>query len=186
MLRRWKQESDNSKRSHETFVTTTFSCYLALQNHNKTSIRKSIPFHLFSINKPSITNRTNLSTSEALSDNESEQSVPEVLSRTQKIEFNEGDLLTRNSDFETKTIIEHSFSDMGRQIGELPNIMLSLTERLSSNTREVNGLNTSSTESSDRFDTTQDSLRIHTVSKTYRKRLKNQPKFKNPENKVKF
>ena len=37
-----------------------------------------------------------------MSDNESEQSVPEVLSRAQMIEFDQCDLLNRNSDFEKK------------------------------------------------------------------------------------
>ena len=41
---------------------------------------------------------------------------------------------------------------MSRQIGELPNIVLSLTERLSSNTREGKGLNTLSSEPNGRSD----------------------------------
>ena len=65
-----------------------------------------------------------------MSDNENEQSVPDVLSRAQMIEFDEGDLLNRNSDFENNNI-ERRFSDRSRQIGELANIVLSLTERLS-------------------------------------------------------
>ena len=49
------------------------------------------------------------------------------------IEFDEGDLLYRNKNFEHNNI-EHRFSDMSRQVGELTNIVLSLTERLSCNT----------------------------------------------------
>ena len=56
-------------------------------------------------------------------------------------EFDEGELLNRHNDVEHNNI-ERRFSDMSRQIGELTNIALSLTERLSSNTREGNGLNT--------------------------------------------
>ena len=88
-----------------------------------------------------------------MSDNEGKQSVPEVLSRAQMIEFDEGDLLYKNSDFEN-TNIERRVSDMSRQIGELTNLVLSLTEMLSSNIREGNGLNTLSSEPnvrSDRF-----------------------------------
>ena len=67
-----------------------------------------------------------------MSDNESEQSVRDVLSRAQMIEFDGGDLLKRNGHFENN-YIERRFSDMSRQIGELTNIVLSLTGRLSSN-----------------------------------------------------
>ena len=91
------------------------------------------------------TNRNKILTSEAMSDNESEQSLPEVLSRTHMIDFDEGDLLYRNRDFENDNI-ERKFSDMSRQIGELTNIVISLTEKLSSNTDEGNGLNTLSSE----------------------------------------
>ena len=63
-----------------------------------------------------------------MSDSESEQSVPDVLFRAQMIEFDEGDLLNRNGDFENNNI-EGRFSDMSCQIGELTNIMLSLSKR---------------------------------------------------------
>ena len=87
-----------------------------------------------------------------MSDNESEISVPDVLSRVQMIEFDEGNLLNRNDSVEHNNI-ERRFSDMSRQIGELTNIVLSLTERLSSNTRERNGLNTLSSDPNGRSDT---------------------------------
>ena len=61
------------------------------------------------------------------------------------IEFDEGDLLNRDGDFENNKI-ERRFSDMGRQIGELPNKVLSLTGRFSSNTREEQCLNASFSE----------------------------------------
>ena len=94
-----------------------------------------------------------------MSDNESEQSLPEVLSRAQMAEFDEGNLLKRNRDFENDKI-ERRFSDMSRQISELTNIVLSLTERLSSKTREGNGLNTLSSEPNGRSDT-----RLATIEK---------------------
>ena len=68
------------------------------------------------------------------------------------LEFVEGDLLDRNGDFENNNI-ERRFLDMSRQIGELTNILLSLTERLSSNGRERNGLNTLLSEPNSRSDT---------------------------------
>ena len=97
------------------------------------------------------TNRSNLLTPETTSDNESHQSSPEVLSRAQTIAFDEGGLLIKTRDFENDNI-ERTFSDMSRQIGEITNILLSLTERLSSNTREGNGLNTLSSEPNGRSD----------------------------------
>ena len=54
-------------------------------------------------------NRNNLLVPEIISENESEQSVPYVPSRAQMIEFDEGNLLNRNSDFEN-TNIERRFS----------------------------------------------------------------------------
>ena len=53
-----------------------------------------------------------------MSDNESEQSLPEVLSSAQMAEFDEGDLLNRNRDFENDNN-ERRFSEMSRQISEL-------------------------------------------------------------------
>ena len=74
-----------------------------------------------------------------MSDSESQSSVPDVLSRAQMVEFDEGDLLNRNNIEHNN--IERRFSDMSSQIGELTNIVLSLTEKLSANTREGIGLN---------------------------------------------
>ena len=86
------------------------------------------------------TNRNNSLEQASMSDNESVLCVPDVLSRDQMIEF-EGDLLNRNNNVDHKNI-ERRFSDISCQIGELTNIILSLIERLSSNNREGNGLNT--------------------------------------------
>ena len=60
-------------------------------------------------------NRNNLPEPEAMSENESELSVPDILSRTQMTEFDEDDLLNRNNDVEHNNI-ERRFSYMSRQI----------------------------------------------------------------------
>ena len=86
-------------------------------------------------------NRNSLPEPETMSDSESESSVPDVLSMAQMVAFDEGDLLNRNNNVEHNNI-ERRFSDMSRQIGEITNIVLSLPERISSNTKEGNCLNT--------------------------------------------
>ena len=58
-----------------------------------------------------------------MSDSEKDYSVPEVLSRDQMIEFDNGDILNRDRDFD-RNRIEQRFSDMNRQIGELTNMVL--------------------------------------------------------------
>ena len=76
--------------------------------------------------------RNNSIETEIMSDSENDHSVHEVLSRDQMIEFDNGDVLNRDRDFDRKRI-EQRFSDMNRQIGELTSIVLSLTEKSSSN-----------------------------------------------------
>ena len=61
-------------------------------------------------------NRNNALKPERRSDNESEQSVHNVLSRTQLIEFDKGDPLNRNSDceninIERREVIRHESSN---------------------------------------------------------------------------
>ena len=99
-------------------------------------------------------NRNNLLESETMSDNESDHSVPEVLSRAQMIEFDDGEIIDGNRDFDNNRI-EQRFCDKNRQIGELTDIVLSLTEKLSSNIREGNGSNPLSTEPNSRSVTEQ-------------------------------
>ena len=92
-----------------------------------------------------------------LSDGESECSVPEVLTRKQMNEFDNENLLDyRNTD--NRQAVDQSFSEMNRQISELTNLVLMLTEKISSNDtlpsnhREGNILNTMSNEHGARSD----------------------------------
>ena len=75
------------------------------------------------------------------SDNESECSIPEVLTREQIIEFNNGDVLNYQNN-SARDSVNQRFSDMNRQINELTNLVLALTEKISSSNREGNELNT--------------------------------------------
>ena len=94
-----------------------------------------------------------------MSDSESDYSVPGKLSRDLMIEFDNGDLLYRDRDFD-RNRIEQRFADINRQIGELTNIVLSLTEKISSNIRRLNVLSTESNRRSD-------SMRYSKISKSY-------------------
>ena len=88
------------------------------------------------------TNRNNSLEQGTMSENEIDLTCP-TYPRDQVIEFDEGNLLNRNRNNNVDhNNIERRFSEMSRQISELTNIVLSLTERLFSNNREGNGLNT--------------------------------------------
>ena len=75
------------------------------------------------------------------SDNESEYSFPNTLSRNQINEFENGDLINvrQNSSLNS---VDQRFMEMNKQISELTNIVLALTEKISSPTTECSGLNT--------------------------------------------
>ena len=75
------------------------------------------------------------------SDNESEYSFPNTLSRNQMNEFENGDLINvrQNSNLSS---VDQRFMEMNRQISDLPSIVLALTEKISSSTTECSGLNT--------------------------------------------
>ena len=75
------------------------------------------------------------------SDNESEYSFPNTLSRNQINEFENGDLINvrQNSSLNS---VDQRFMEMNKQISELTNIVLALTEKISSPTIECSGLNT--------------------------------------------
>ena len=88
------------------------------------------------------------------SDSESECSIPEVLTREQIIEFNDGDVLNYQNNFGQDSVNQR-FSDMNRQINELTNLVLALTEKVSSSNREGNDLNTVSNSNEARFDSIQ-------------------------------
>ena len=88
-----------------------------------------------------------------MSDNESETSFFEVLTREQMIELDSHDILNRQDNTE-RTVIDRRFNEMNRQIGELTDLVLALTQQISSNPREGNELNAVTTNANSRFDTT--------------------------------
>ena len=77
------------------------------------------------------------------SDNESEFSIPEVLSRDQVDEFDNGDLLDRRVNLEQNSV-DRRFLEMNRQITDLTSLVLAVTEKISSTNREGNRLQTAS------------------------------------------
>ena len=91
------------------------------------------------------------------SDDDSECSVPEVLTREQMNEFDDENLLGyRNTD--NGQTVDQRFTEMNRQISELTNLVIALTEKISSNdalpsnTREGIVINTVSNEHGARSD----------------------------------
>ena len=74
------------------------------------------------------------------SDNESEISFPEVLSRNQMNEFDSGDIInSRQNPYSSS--VDQRFMEMNRQISDLTSIVMALTEKISSSTSECIGLN---------------------------------------------
>ena len=75
------------------------------------------------------------------SDNESEYNFPNTLSRNQINEFENGDLINvrHNSGLNS---VNQRFMEMNKQINDLTNIVLALTEKILSSTTECSGLNT--------------------------------------------
>ena len=86
----------------------------------------------------------NISGTDRYSDAESEDSVPDVVTREQMSEFDNSDLLNSRNMVEQRTVNQR-FSEMNKQITELTNLVLVLTEKNTSSNREGNGLNTIST-----------------------------------------
>ena len=86
------------------------------------------------------------------SDNESEYSFPNTLSRNQMNEFENGDLINvrHNSNLSS---VDQRFMEMNRQISDLTSIVLALTEKISSPTTECSGLNTVTNTNVTRSDT---------------------------------
>ena len=75
------------------------------------------------------------------SDNENENSFPEVLSRNQMNEFDSGDIInSRQNPYSSS--VDQRFMEMNRQISDLTSIVMALTGKISSSTSECNGLNT--------------------------------------------
>ena len=104
------------------------------------------------VNTRSQTRGNNTLESTRMSDNESEASFPEVLTREQMIEFDSHDILNRQNNTE-RNVKGRRFNEMNSQIGELTDLVLALTQQISSNPREGNGLNTVTTSTNSRSDT---------------------------------
>ena len=85
------------------------------------------------------------------SDTESECSVPEVLSRDQIDELDDGNLIRTDYNLEQRSI-DQRFSDMNKQTSDLTGLVLALTEKLSSNVGEGNNQSTASDKTCARSD----------------------------------
>ena len=86
------------------------------------------------------------------SDNESENSFPEVLSRNQMNEFDNGDIINSQQNPNSGSV-DPRFMELNRQISDLTSIVMALTEKISSLTSECNGLNTVNNPNLTRSDT---------------------------------
>ena len=108
------------------------------------------------------------------SDAESEDSLPDVLTREQMSEFDNGDLLNYRNDTE-RHAVNQRFSEINRQISELTNLVIALTEKIFSSNREGNGLNTVSYGHETRSDNETEGSTI--ISTTTKAPLKNTSKL---------
>ena len=86
------------------------------------------------------------------SDNESEASFPELLSRDQMVDLDSDDVLTRRQNSNSYNI-DQRFNEINRQIGDLTNIVLTLTNQFASVNGEGNRLNPATTSTDGRSDT---------------------------------
>ena len=86
------------------------------------------------------------------SDNESETSFPELLSREQMVDLDSDDVLTRRQN-SSNYDIDRRFNEINRQIGDLTNIVLTLTNQFASVNGEGNRLNPVTTSTDSRSDT---------------------------------
>ena len=85
------------------------------------------------------------------SETESECSVPEVLSRDQIDELDNGNLIRTNNNSEERSI-DQRFSEMNKQISDPTGLVLASTEKLSSNGGEGNNQSTASDKTCARSD----------------------------------
>ena len=85
------------------------------------------------------------------SDNESETSFPELLSREQMVDLDSDDVLTRRQN-SSNYDIDRRFNEINRQIGDLTNIVLTLTNQFASVNGEGNRLNPVTTSTNSRSD----------------------------------
>ena len=88
---------------------------------------------------------------ERANDNERETSFPDILAREQMNEIDNNDLLNRQHNTE-RNMIDQRFNEMNRQIGELTNLVLALTQQISSNPREEKGLDAATSSANCRSD----------------------------------
>ena len=85
------------------------------------------------------------------SDNESEASFPKLLSRDQMVDLDSDDVLTRRQNSNSYSI-DQRFNEINRQIGDLTNIVLTLTNQFASVNGEGNRLNPATTSTDGRSD----------------------------------
>ena len=85
------------------------------------------------------------------SDNESESSFPELLSRDQIVDLDSDYVLTRRQNGNNYNI-DQRFNEINRQIGDLTNIVLTLTNQFASVNGEGNRLNPATTSTDSRSD----------------------------------
>ena len=85
------------------------------------------------------------------SDNESEASFPELLSRDQMVDLDSDDVLTRRQNSNSYSI-DQRFNEINRQIGDLTIIVLTLTNQFASVNGEGNRLNPATTSTDGRSD----------------------------------
>ena len=101
---------------------------------------------------------SNMNGTDRYSDAERESSIPEVLTREQMNEFDNGNLLDYRNEPEHHTVNQR-FNEMNKHISELTSRVLALTEikssndKISSSNREGNNLNTVSIGHETRSDT---------------------------------
>ena len=86
------------------------------------------------------------------SDNESESRFPELLSRDQMVDLDSDDVLTRRQNGNNYNI-DQRFNEINRQIGDLTNIVLTLTNQFASVNGEGNRFNPATTSTDSRSDT---------------------------------
>ena len=92
-----------------------------------------------------------IETMDRSSDSESETSFPDVLSREQIADLDSDDLLNRRRNNDNYSI-DQRFNEINRQIGDLTNIVLTLTHQFTSVNGEGNRLNTAASSANSRSD----------------------------------
>ena len=91
----------------------------------------------------------NIETMDRSSDNESESTFPDILSRDQIADLDSDDLLNRQQSNDNLSI-DRRFNEINRQIGDLTNIVLTLTNQFASVNGEGNSLNTATASANSR------------------------------------